>query len=190
MANEKFLGTGKIGTGETAYVIVQYLWIENIYLNDADGSLSTSPADPYVSLTEHGVAKGFYELWESRDVWGQGMYRAYFYIQAGGSPSPVADALADVQEFFVVGDQIAQDFPFEMGGVEADAGNGVNSFLTWLTNTTDNYCVGSFLKFASGALANQVRKISAYNGSSKVITVSAGFTAVPSADDEFYIINQ
>jgi hypothetical protein len=50
--------------------------------------------------------------------------------------------------------------------------------------------VGSYLKIASGALINEVRRISAYNGTSKVVTLSAALTATPADDVEFYIVNQ
>jgi hypothetical protein len=89
-----------------------------------------------------------------------------------------------------VGDSIATDFPFESGKVVADAGNGANVFKTDLTNTTSSYCVGSYIKIASGTLINQVRRISVYNGSSKFITLSSSLTGTPVAGVEFYIINQ
>jgi hypothetical protein len=50
--------------------------------------------------------------------------------------------------------------------------------------------VGSYLKIASGTLINEVRRISGYNGTSKVITLSAAFTATPADGVEFYIVNQ
>jgi len=190
MANEKYLYTTKMATGVTAYVIIRYLWYDEVYIDDSDGTLQTSPADPFVSLTEHSVVKGLYELYESRALWYPGRYVAYFYVQAGGSPSPVADELVESKEFFMAGDEIATDFPFEISIVLADAGNGATSFKTELESATNGYCVGSYLKFASGALVNQVRRISAYNGTSKVVTVSSAFTAVPAEYDEFYIINQ
>jgi hypothetical protein len=89
-----------------------------------------------------------------------------------------------------VGDQIATNFPFEYAKVATDAGNGATSFKTDLTSTVDSYCVGSYLKIASGTLINEVRRISAYNGTSKVVTLSAALTATPADGVEFYIVNQ
>ena len=109
---------------------------------------------------------------------------------ASPSPSPGGDLLEDVLDFYVVGDQITTDFPYEFAKVVTNVANGASSFDTDLTSLTSSYCVGSYLKFASGALINQTRRISAYNGTSKIITVSAAFTATPTADDEFYIVNQ
>lgn len=93
-------------------------------------------------------------------------------------------------DFYVIGDQIVTDFPFEYGKVVTDAGNGATSFLTDLTSTVSSYCVGSYLKIASGTLINEVRRISGYNGTSKVITLSSALTATPAVGVEFYIINQ
>jgi hypothetical protein len=93
-------------------------------------------------------------------------------------------------DFYVVGDRICVDFPFEYGKVVADAGNGVAAFVTDLTSTTNSYCKDSYLKFVSGALINQQKRISAYNGTSKLVTLSSGFTATPAAGDEFFIVNQ
>jgi hypothetical protein len=78
----------------------------------------------------------------------------------------------------------------ETGSVVADGANSIISFKTDLASTTDSYCVGSFVKFTSGALINQTRKIAGYGGTSKLMLVSTGFTAAPTVADKFVIINQ
>jgi len=78
----------------------------------------------------------------------------------------------------------------ETGTVVADASNSIISFKTDLASTTDSYCVGSFVKFTSGVLINQVRKISGFGGTSKLMLVTSGFTAIPTAGDRFIVINQ
>lgn len=85
----------------------------------------------------------------------------------------------------------AADVP-ETGLVVTDASNSIISFKTDLPSTTDNYCSGSFVKFITGALVNQVRKIATpgYGGTSKLLLVTSGFTAIPTAGDRFIIINQ
>lgn len=93
-------------------------------------------------------------------------------------------------DFWVLGDQIVNAVPWETGTVQTDAANSIISFKTDLASTTDSYCVGSFVKFTSGALINQTRKITGYGGTSKMILVSSGFTAIPTAADTFIIINQ
>jgi hypothetical protein len=78
----------------------------------------------------------------------------------------------------------------DTGAVVASGGNTAQSFVTDLASSVGNYCVGSFLKFISGTLINQVRRITAYNGTSKVVALSSAFTAIPTAADKFIIINQ
>jgi len=78
----------------------------------------------------------------------------------------------------------------EHGAVVDDVANAANFFETNLTSAVSDYCVGSFLKFTSGTLINQTRRISAYNGTGFTITVSSAFTAEPTAADTFIIINQ
>jgi len=159
-------------------------------VDDSDGSFASHPADPYIDVGEDGWIKGLYLFSEARAVWEPGWYTVFFYVQSGGSPAPASDTIGDMIEVFVIGDQITTNFPFEYGKVATDAGNGATSFKTDLTSTVDSYCVGSYLKIASGDLVNEVRRISAYNGTSKVITLSAALTAAPADDVEFYIVNQ
>jgi len=189
MANVKKLSTTKIVTGATAYCIIRRE-VDGYYLDDADGAFADAPADPFDELAEDGTIKGLYEISESRTAWEPGWYKVFFFTQAGGSPAPASDTLDDSADLFVVGDQIATTFPFEYGKVATDGSNGATSFKTDLTSTVDSYCVGAYLKIASGTCINQVRRISAYNGTSKVITLSSAFTATPADDVEFYIVNQ
>jgi hypothetical protein len=95
-------------------------------------------------------------------------------------------------DFWVLGDLIVNAVPWESGTVVTDANNSIISFKTDLASTTDNYCSGSFVKFTSGALINQTKKIATpgYGGTSKLMLVTAGFTEIPTAGDRFIIINQ
>jgi len=93
-------------------------------------------------------------------------------------------------DFWVLGDSIVETVPWETGTVATDASNSTITFNSGLASTTDSYCVGSFVKFTSGALINQTRKIIGYGGTSKLILVSSGFTAIPTVGDTFIIINQ
>jgi hypothetical protein len=52
---------------------------------------------------------------------------------------------------------------------------------------TDAYKDRSII-FTSGTLIGQAKTISAYNGSTKLITVSAAFTSAPSNTDAFIIV--
>ena len=75
------------------------------------------------------------------------------------------------------------------GAVVSDAGNSTTVFMTNLAETAADYWKDCLIMFTSGNLINQVKKISGYNGSTKVITVSSGFTETPSASDNFIIVN-
>lgn len=66
----------------------------------------------------------------------------------------------------------------------------VNSFVTNLVNTTDNFFKNSVLTFTSGSLNGQVRRISAYDGEEKNITVSPALTSAPANADTFTIVKQ
>ena len=75
------------------------------------------------------------------------------------------------------------------GAVVADGANSATTFKTNLTQSINNYWKDCFLKFTSGNLINQVKKITAYNGTTKFVTVNA-FTGIPSASDTVEIINK
>jgi len=70
---------------------------DNYLLDDATGSFASAPADPYVSLTEHGTIKGLYEKDESRTAWTDGWYTLVHYRQIGGSPNPAVDTILSAQ---------------------------------------------------------------------------------------------
>jgi hypothetical protein len=76
------------------------------------------------------------------------------------------------------------------GAVVDDIANDAVTFETNLTESTNDYWKDVFLKFTSGPLIEQVKKITAYNGTTKFITVSGGFTAEPSAGNTFVLINK
>jgi hypothetical protein len=76
------------------------------------------------------------------------------------------------------------------GIVVADVGNTVSTFKTNLTSAVNDFWVGAFVKIKTGNLTGQVKKISAYTGATKFITVASPFTAVPEDDVTFDIINR
>lgn len=76
------------------------------------------------------------------------------------------------------------------GAVATDAGNAANIFKTNLASAVDNFWKGAWLKLTSGVLSGQVRKVSAYNGTTKVITVSPGFTGIPADAVTFVMVNE
>jgi hypothetical protein len=64
------------------------------------------------------------------------------------------------------------------------------AFETNLTEATNDHYNGAFLVFSSGALLGQSRKISDYDGTSKVVTVTVAFTEAPAGGDAFLIVGR
>lgn len=62
------------------------------------------------------------------------------------------------------------------------------TFTTDLTSTTNDIYKGRIVIFTSGILTREVKVISAYNGSTKLITLSTALTAAPSNLDSFIIV--
>ena len=64
------------------------------------------------------------------------------------------------------------------------------AFETDLAEATDDHYSGAFCVFYSGALTGQSRKISDYDGTSKLLTVGTAFTEAPADGDDFLIIGR
>lgn len=75
------------------------------------------------------------------------------------------------------------------GQVVADAGNTALTFKTNLTAVTTGALINTLIRFETGALAGQVQKCSAFNGTTDFITVAAAFTSAPAATDQFSVEN-
>lgn len=76
------------------------------------------------------------------------------------------------------------------GAVATDAGNGATSFKTDLADTTNDVHKDKLCLFLTGALAGQVKRVTAFNGSTKFLTVQGGYTGTPASGDKFRLINQ
>jgi hypothetical protein len=76
------------------------------------------------------------------------------------------------------------------GAVTTDAGNSETSFETNLASAVNDYYKDCLLLITSGALIGQVKKVTAYDGATKIITVDGGFTATPADDVTFLLVNQ
>lgn len=214
MANGKEIFLSWSETGATVYCMVTRDF-DSYLINDADGDFAASPADPYVSLIEHSVLKGRYELTESRKVWGDSFYLFTIYKQNGASPSPVADTIIGTGTMLIESDlEINPDsrlvaivtqtdkFQFDVsnnvkstrtykeGEVVTHVDNDQSTFKTDLAETADDYWVGAFLKFTSGTLIGQVKKINTFNATTKFLTFTSFFTGIPAASDTFKIINE
>lgn len=74
------------------------------------------------------------------------------------------------------------------GAVVADGSNTAQTFETDLSESTSDYWKDVLILFTSGSLINQIKRVSAYDGSSKFITANTPFTGAPSGGDLFVLI--
>lgn len=75
------------------------------------------------------------------------------------------------------------------GIVQTDGGNSSTQFKTNRSEATTDFWKDALVLFTSGTLVGQIKKCSAYNGTTKIITVSSAFTGTPGDGDYFAIIN-
>ena len=76
------------------------------------------------------------------------------------------------------------------GAVVSDGGNTALTFKTDLSETATDHWKDAFLLITSGALLGQVHRVTAYNGSTKFVTVTTAFSAAPSAAVTFLLVNR
>jgi hypothetical protein len=67
------------------------------------------------------------------------------------------------------------------------AGSTASVFVTNLTEATNDHYKGAMVNITSGALAGQRLRITAYNGTTKALTVTNQTSDIPSSTDQFYI---
>lgn len=74
------------------------------------------------------------------------------------------------------------------GAVVSDGANTAATFKTDLTELANDYYIGNVLAFVAGTNNEvQARRISAYDGATRFVTVSQAFDATPTAGDSFII---
>lgn len=83
--------------------------------------------------------------------------------------------------------KLALSTPGIVSGAVSGAGSTTTSVVTDLTEATDDHYAGRIIVFTSGALNGQASDISAYNGTSKALTVTA-LTEAPADTDTFVIV--
>ena len=71
-----------------------------------------------------------------------------------------------------------------------DGSATTTSFITALTEASDDHYNSAFIVFTDGALLGQSRKISDYAGATKTITVATAFTEAPGNGDAFIIVGR
>jgi hypothetical protein len=83
------------------------------------------------------------------------------------------------------------DAAFPSFAVVSDGGNTASAFKTDRTESANNYWkTPAIVVITSGTLAGQSGRISAYNGTTKVLTLTAALTGTPSPGDTGIIINR
>lgn len=109
-------------------------------------------------------------------------------FEAGKSYNVVAEATVGgvtargVIASFVLGP------PVYYGSVVTDGGNTAGTFKTDLTESASDHWKDALLTFVTGALAGQVKKVSAFNPTTDFITLSSSFTGTPSNGDRFFVV--
>jgi hypothetical protein len=115
---------------------------------------------------------------------------------SGSVNSVTTEVTADVTK--ISGDGTAADrleavmdaMPTGLVVDENDPDPLATAFETNLAEATNDHYNGAFLVFSSGALLGQSRKISDYDGTSKVVTVAVAFTEAPAGGDAFLIVGR
>lgn len=75
------------------------------------------------------------------------------------------------------------------GAVATDAGNSATAFKTDRIEAVNDYWKNALILITSGALDGQIAKVQAYNGTTKIITLSAALTGTPADGVTFVLIN-
>lgn len=75
-------------------------------------------------------------------------------------------------------------------GTVVDEAATTTSFISSMTEATNNHYKGNVLAFTAGTLATQARRISAYNGTTKTITLESALTDAPANGAAFMILGR
>lgn len=73
--------------------------------------------------------------------------------------------------------------------VVADGSNTSSTFVTDLTSAITDTHKGKLVRFQTGTLAGQVRKVTGFNATTKALSFTDPFSAAPSAGDVFTLID-
>jgi hypothetical protein len=157
-------------------------------VSDADGT-------PTVEVFEEDTDTTVYALTAVKRTAKTGNYRvpvactAANGFEIGKSYNVVASAtVGGTASKAVIGTFLIENIALKCGAIVADGSNTSSTFKTDLSESDTDYHKDALIVFTSGSLINQVKKVSAYNGSTKFITVSSAFTGTPSASDTFILL--
>ncbi len=114
-------------------------------------------------------------------------------VQASGvahTPFRIPLVAVDLQDAVRQGLTTLLNLAGTTAAVATDGSNSATSFKTTLTESTNDYWKDAWLVITSGALIGQLKRVTAYNGTTKFITVSGGFTGTPADAVTFGLINR
>lgn len=159
------------------------------------GAVSDADSTPTVEVFEDDTDTTVYSLTAVKRTSKTGNYRVPVVCTAangfeiGKSYNVIASAtIGAVTSKAVIGTFIIDNIALKRGVIASDGSNSATTFKTDLSESTNDYHKDALILFTSGNLINQVKKISAYNGTTKFITVSDAFTGTPAASDSFIIL--
>lgn len=133
-----------------------------------------------VSCTEQALsdatATGFYEADLPAGV--AIPVTALFYVGATPSPGDVVYAIQDLTDVDLV----------TTGAVVADASNSATSFKTDLAGSDEENYLGRLLILSSGTGAYEPRRITEFNTTTKVVTLSTALSGTPTDGAGFSVL--
>ncbi len=146
-------------------------------------------APPYVYLDDVSVLSGTVDT-GTLDFHSQGQPVSPWLatgLTAAGIWGAQYSTFADITGSF---GQLLNDRLAIKRALVSDAGATTTQFITDLTETTTNFYQNQVLVMMSGQNNGLSRRISAYNGTTKTITVDTAFPYAPAFNDDFVILSQ
>lgn len=126
-----------------------------------------------------------------------GVYRLFVDLSTASAPltlgqyvTPRVRAVVNEVVGYDSGPEWCVGAPRGYGVVVADGSNSATAFKAAFSPAADSTdsLKRCWIAFISGSLKGQVAKVSAYNATTDFVTVDGGFTAAPSAGDDFEVI--
>lgn len=191
-------------TGSTMYVVIHGLVLGvakvwNPTLNAGLGAWDTfngaNWAQYAIAMTEDS-GSGYFQAAYPTAIEGV-LTTDVMYIQGGGSPTlgdtPLTSTRSQGNNVAAVAAsvQAALNMGASTGSMQTGAFSGIPTasiLPTALTSTTDDQYLGRVLIVTSGVAINQVQYITAYDGTTKTITLASPLVTAPVAADTFVII--
>lgn len=169
--------------------------IKDFICHTSAGAISDADSTPAVAVFENDTDTAILNPTVTKRTSLTGNYRVSIAVTAangfeiGKSYNAIASAtVGGVASKAVIASFIVENIISKTGVIVADGSNTATTFKTDLSESTTDYHKDALILFTSGDLINQVKKVSAYNGSTKFITVASDFTGTPAASDAFILV--